>query len=99
MVEAVHIKIGKYLTGKVAYWQTALGLAVKKAFVQGQIVPVAFIAFNDAIFCRVVEYYLLAKFYYQIFVGFIIFLFDKLFEFCKKYVFVYAHKKALQIEF
>jgi hypothetical protein len=32
MVEAVHIKIGKNLTGKVAYGQAAIRFAVKKAF-------------------------------------------------------------------
>ena len=57
------------------------------------------IAFYYAVFCRVVVNNLLAEFYYQLFIRLQIFFFDKLFEFCKKYVFINAHKEALQVEF
>jgi len=55
MVECIHVEIGKYLTGEVAYWQSAIWRTVKQAFVVGQIVPIAAFSFNDAVFCWVVE--------------------------------------------
>ena len=35
MVETIHIEVGKDLTGKVANGQSAIGFAVKQAFVLG----------------------------------------------------------------